>query len=369
MELDQSDNSSSVDTQTRLCLRYFDQLRVMLETSDPPKPGGISYSTACDELGRFRIWAGNVGALQHGRSQSYLDSRLREDPKIFDQVVDLLEDLSESLEEEAHLTALVCMIVSGKRRNRTSLPPENSENYSTQDGSRVRENVVSGEVVPTSEVQELFESAAETITSLFKLSILIRNATSRDRYARAMLAAKEPLDDSFDISHVGHKFPHIHEPPWLEQRLGKAITQRRQYLMYCRENRSRLAEDKEYHEDYQLLSQDEKPLRMLKSQTQQPNKAHEPDSENKIPSTINLTAASTLAPSVLDKPDDISDQNRSLTSYATSLGNDSSMSELKVPPMPEKAASGMPFECPYCWGIQTLRDERSWRLATQSCRV
>lgn len=267
---------------------------------------------------------------------------------------------------EAHLAALVCMIVSGRRPNRVSVPPEASENYSIPDGSSMNNDVVSGEFVPTTELQELFESAAETITSLFKLSTLIRNATSRDRYARAMVAAKEPLDDSFDISQVGHKFPRVHKTPWLEQRLGKAITLRWQYLKYCHEHHHRLAKDKKHHEAYQLPSQEWRSLRMLESEMQQPNTEHHPDTENRASRTLKLIVASTLAPSLLHKTDDLSDENLSLTSYATSRGDDNSSSKPKVPSFPETAASGMPFECPYCWGIQNLEDERSWRLAIQS---
>lgn len=127
---------ASIASLGRQCVSYFDQLRHLLRDSDPQRHAGISYSGACDELGRFRIWAGNIGALQDEHKQSSLNFRLREAPRVADQVVELLQDLSESLDEgstsfctvkRAHLTGLVCTIISGKRPNRVNLPSETGE--------------------------------------------------------------------------------------------------------------------------------------------------------------------------------------------------------------------------------------------------
>lgn len=344
------------------CMRYFDQLRLLLQDSDPQMHAGISYSAVCDELGRFRIWAGNIGALQD--KQSSLDFRLRDAPRISDQVVELLQDLSESLEEgsssvlrlyckKARLTALVCAVASGKRPNRFSVESETVEENLMLDFNR---DVVSGEFMPTSELEELFASTEETITSLFKISIVIRNATCRDRYTRAMAAAKEPLDDSFDISHVGHKFPHIHKTPWLEKRLGRAIAQRRQYMKYSKEHHDKLSSGMLHDQETQYSKHG------MNKQVQLSQK------EGKAPSTLSSTKASTLAATLLNKTADLSDEDqRSVTSYATSFGEDSGKEKMRVPPPPEKVTTGMPFECPYCREIQMLKDVNSWKLVTLSC--
>lgn len=255
----------------------------------------------------------------------------------------------------------MCSIVSGKRPNRVNFPPEIDEEYLTPEGISKNEDSIPSNSVPTSELQELFESAAETITSLFKLSIVIRNATFRDRYARAMAATKEPLIDSFDISHVGDKFPRLRRTPWLEKRLGKAITQRRQYLKYCQEHHDRLAGDIEHHGENRYPSREKSPSRMLNRKMQQPSEERKSGMITKPPSTLNSTAASTIAATLLNGRDDLSDEDRSLTSYATSLGEDSGDHKLRVPPLPEEATKGRPFQCRYCWGIQLLKDERSWR--------
>ena len=84
-----------------------------------------------------------------------------------------------------------------------------------------------------------------------KASIVIRDATPRDRFTKAVTSAKYPFIDFFDISHVGHRFPKldIDSREWLRIRLGRANTQRRQYLKYCRE----------HHEKFHEPSDDFKP--------------------------------------------------------------------------------------------------------------
>lgn len=178
-----------------------------------------------------------------------------------------------------------------------------------------------------------------------------------------MAAAKESLDHKLlDTNHVGNKFPSVHKTPWLENRLGKAMTQRREYLKYCREHHGRLAGDIKHYEGNQNSLQ-EAPSRMLITQMQQRNKQWKKGLEIQAPSTLDSLVASTLDATLLDKTDVLSDENVSQTSYATSLGEDSGSYRRRIPPIPEEAAGGMPFQCPYCWGIQIVKDEHSWRLA------
>lgn len=50
-----------------------------------------------DQIGRFRVWAGNTGAHQKGRLS--LDYELREAAHIHNTVLELLEELNRSLME------------------------------------------------------------------------------------------------------------------------------------------------------------------------------------------------------------------------------------------------------------------------------
>ena len=92
------------------------------------------------------------------------------------------------------------------------------------------------------EIQETFDVVKETITSLMKVSIIIRNATPQDRYSKAETAIKTPFLDHFDVSHVGHRFPKIENNMGVKERLGRVISKRRQFLLYCRSHRDKLSQ-------------------------------------------------------------------------------------------------------------------------------
>jgi hypothetical protein len=160
---------------------------------------------------------------------------------------------------------------------------------------------------------------------------------------------------------VGHKFGRVRrETPWLEKRLGKAITRRRQYLWYCREHRDKLALEPE--EAKKEIRSAERKTAVLGVQDQQSSKdAKSYAVGSKPPSTLALTTASTLVTTNLDTVEEESDGDRSETSYATSIDDDSSSYKLRVPPPPEESEKGKHFECPYCRSIQTIKSLHSWR--------
>ena len=218
----------------------------------------------------------------------------------------------------------------------------------------------------TSELSEIFGTIKDGITSLMQISIIIRNATPRDRYIQAQLATKNPFSESFDIAHVGHKFPKVDSEgqEWLKRRLGRAITQRRQYLKYCREHHDKFSRRTE---GVVLSSSGNDPLTepgpVSKSQYQVSTIRTTPTS------AFTSTLASTLQPSKLEvarrvaEDDDdtevISDIS-SQTSYATSVHDGGSESRLRIPSL-DDITSISPFECPYCWTIQDFSSEKSWR--------
>jgi hypothetical protein len=56
----------------------------------------INTNGVTKEYGRFKVWAGNIGAFHKPEKRISLDHRLRDAPLYRDQVVALLEDLSET---------------------------------------------------------------------------------------------------------------------------------------------------------------------------------------------------------------------------------------------------------------------------------
>ena len=98
------------------------------------------------------------------------------------------------------------------------------------------------EVSELSEIQDLVQLSSELITNLFRISSKVRTATPRDRYLRAATALPE-LKEQFafwDNSHVLNKYKKLRslgsDQQWLPDRLGRAITWRRQYLRYCEDH-------------------------------------------------------------------------------------------------------------------------------------
>lgn len=207
------------------------------------------------------------------------------------------------------------------------------------------------------EAQELFEIIKETLTSLFRIAVVIRNSSPRDRFTKAT-SRHNPFEQSFDISHVHHKFPKLDSvgKEWLKQRLGNAITQRRHYLCYAREHREKLGKEADelrtarasaaiaevIPRNLDGISQNAKTIR------------------SRPVSTLAPTAASTLLlPDAPVANIDV-DDDQSQTSFAISFGENENEEVLKLPRLSDVSNGQISFECPLCWTMQSIQTENSW---------
>ena len=77
------------------CLRLFEHLSLLLD--DKTMDQLISPAVCLDELGRFRMWANNIGAFLSIDHRNSLDFRLREASKVGYRIVEFLDDLAEAL--------------------------------------------------------------------------------------------------------------------------------------------------------------------------------------------------------------------------------------------------------------------------------
>lgn len=257
----------------------------------------ISPSATLDATGRFKIWANNIGALLNSKNLLSLDARLEKAPKVKSTILDILEDLADALQD-------VFEIVSKRKKNRV--------------------DTVNGQHV--SEVEEQFSLAEECTTSLMKISITVRSATTRDRFLRAEIAIANPMTDAFDVAHLAQKYPKVEQRPWLKSRIGAAMTRRRQFLHYSRDHRGRLRGDAD---------------------------------EEKARTVIGSTKASTLQ---IERLEAAEEEVESQVSEATSFGVDEGTEAyaLRVPSL-SSISERCPFECPLCWGMQDIRSETMWR--------
>lgn len=78
------------------CFQSLDDLKCLMRDAENEYLDQVQPCEITEELGRFRIWAGSMGAHRRGRSS--LDYRLRDASHIRDKVQALLEDLIDSIQ-------------------------------------------------------------------------------------------------------------------------------------------------------------------------------------------------------------------------------------------------------------------------------
>lgn len=209
------------------------------------------------------------------------------------------------------------------------------------------------------------DSISNVLTSLFKIAMLVRKAVSRDRYAKAAASKEAPMNDMFDIAHVEHKYPKAKASDWLIARLGKAITKRRQYLRYCQTHQEKLGRGSRPAPQLGNLLDTSSRKRRLPDQMSRAGTLAAQSSHNSRP-TLAPTSASTLAPIELFQVVNVSDDEKSQTSFATTLSNSQDGHKLSVPRLADIGSATAPFECPYCHTIQRFRTQRAWRYVEVS---
>jgi len=91
--------ATMIDALGKECITLFKEVYYLLESSSQEDYATVSPDDVQDELGRFRIWAENIGALQPRTKRTSLEYRLREASETRLQVQGCLEDMKEVLLE------------------------------------------------------------------------------------------------------------------------------------------------------------------------------------------------------------------------------------------------------------------------------
>lgn len=266
------------------------------------------------QVDRYCIWFKNIAAHQDVKLPSSLEYRIREDENAIRIVKKALMYLTETLE-------MLLSILTGEKEN---------EKWDS-----------------TSELAELSLSIEEGITSLFELSMIIRKKPEKDEYVKAALATS--YDPTPDIVHVGDKYPLARSrDAWLMERLGTAITRRRQYLRYRKDHQEKMEQIHEIRKDAdgKTVWSGEKASTYVHG-----------DILGK--SISNPAMPSDLSSTGLGK--------RPQTEYAdSSKGKDGALDLLRTPLLPKDAKGvrvkyGEYFECPYCWRPQNVQGKNEWK--------
>lgn len=196
------------------------------------------------------------------------------------------------------------------------------------------------------EFDSILLDIVDIVTTLYQLSIVIRNPVPRDRLHK-IAAIDMSHFESLDIGHIDNKFPKA--PKFLKERLGKANTKRRQIMEYYRKHHDTTAHDVETSKLDDINNQSEK------------------QGDLKGPGTISTvlksqtTVSTTTRPTIEVEAEAASDAGYSNTSYATSTNPQTSRLHIPPPPNFNTAYGGQELECPYCFQLISVKDLRVWK--------
>jgi hypothetical protein len=238
----------SIRLATASCVKGFGALSNALTTTDGQWANAIDHEALDDEFGRFRVWSGNLGALQKGHSS--LDYRLRDSPLLSGNTIKFLNELDDNLHQAS-------AVVTGAR-----LPYESQQAQDTSgdEDEDEEDDFFSDDDASSSSKTELdmrFGEIVDIVDNLYKLSVRIRTPTIRSRSLKAASYQRKDPETGVDIlgvyaeydrQHTRELLYHLrkhhgegHEDDFLAARLSKSITIRRRQFMYWKRHRDKLA--------------------------------------------------------------------------------------------------------------------------------
>ncbi|KAF4628213.1 hypothetical protein G7Y89_g9937 [Cudoniella acicularis] len=331
---------SPISVLAKDCLKQLEGLCDIVGRLLPDKAEELGFDldsmrlTVEDARARFKAWGTNIAAFRPRTLRTSLDFRLAEAPGIKRRTLQFGE---------------ATLVMLGEKPNQIWNPDDvsDSSEYSDEEDSQPENkggSVAGSEIV--SNLDEQIKAIIASNASLMKLSIVIRSSATRDDYIKA--ATRFNTWNPYpDISHVREKYGSAKQSTdWLLERLGKAITKRRQFLKYRVEHNEKMAGGGDDDE-----TKREKPEKTIVAST----KATTFIGENVLQNV--RTAGS-----------DTGNSFGSQTSYErTVFGSDGAPKMLTVPPPPKFAFPGVPFEygepfqCPYCFTEQIAKNKPAWK--------
>jgi hypothetical protein len=181
---------STLRLATATNVRAFQILTDTLAASDGKWTEGLDGDALEDEIGRFRVWAGNLGALQKGHSS--LDYRLRDSPNLLSSALKLLNELEHNLNE-------TYAVVSGARPPYEAQTSTNEVEEDENDDGFFSEEDDSDSDEPKNELKMRFEEVVDIIDNLYKLSVRIRTPSIRSRSLKASSYMPKDPETGVDI--------------------------------------------------------------------------------------------------------------------------------------------------------------------------
>lgn len=240
---------SSLRLATAANVRAFQVLLNNLDQGDNRRAASIDREALEDEIGRFRVWSGNLGALQKGHSS--LDYRLRDSPLLSGNALKFLNELEQNLKETIAVVSGARLPYEEQAKEQPSHDDEEHDDFFSEDEEDDDEDDGQGAGSSKTELGMRFAEIVDIIDNLYKLSVRIRTPTMRSRSLKA--ASYRPKDPEtgvdlletyakHDQDHMREilrslRHPHSHKNPEEENdfilyRLSAAITLRRRQFKY-----------------------------------------------------------------------------------------------------------------------------------------
>ena len=244
---------SSLLLATASNVQAFQALLNTIDASDHEKwENSIDREALEDEMGRFRVWCGNLGALQKGHSS--LEYRLRDSPLLSSNTLKFLEELEENLRETIAIVSEARLPFEEQAKMENVNEDEDEEDDSFFSEDEEDEDDLEGSKVSKTELSMRFGEIVDIIDNLYKLSVRIRTPTTRARSLRASCYKPKDAETGvdlmgayaeYDMQHIKELLTHLRHSSdeqsaddFLVRRLSAAITLRRRQFKYWKRRKA-----------------------------------------------------------------------------------------------------------------------------------
>lgn len=301
-----------------------------------------------DELGRFKIWAGNLGVFAAGHASA--DYRLRYEPDIKDVIIRLLKRL------ENHLATIQSAEESHPVGDRQC--EEDSASTYSSDSSLGISDASSQEANQnlndeSASEDPVLESISDTITHLYRITAITKKprSTKEEDRVRVWLAREAPrLDEQFqDLESyvrwsINRTLPRLKHSPTLTNRLVQSVLFRRQRFLYRASHRMKLQRG---WDEIFIQSQPVAPVQQTAGTDTDPNKETAlPQPQDPRGKQKAVTFIDTVASSVQRKG--FSTYAKSTVLSAISPSVREGLDQMDFPPPPKPDTGFIETICPYC---------------------
>ena len=350
-----------------LCAQSFAQIHSTLQSTHLLDPQ--SECEFKDQLGRFKIWAGNLGVF--ATDTTSVDFRLKDNQDVKDVLINMLTRLRKQVEQLGQPSVLPTLPEEQVHHENKPEPPE-SQGSSTASSSSWKlssdsDSAASTRSVP-SDPQRRYGSLTEIVdivNRLYRIYAVIRKPVSLSEHARVAEYTKNSLDLEDFESYVKWQIRLWYPDTTVEliDRLSDTVVLRRKKLLYRERHQQKLNEGTEdwfnLRNPESIYDESQKPFTPGQIEFLHVGSVQGPTARVRKSVAFSATKASTidhLAISAYAKSVAISGVTKSAVARREQL-------DVPAPPKPQ---SGLKAKCPYCSKFLTKEESKKARWTSVS---